>query len=190
MAASKVEALVDCGLALLTVIAPTACGRIVEHAGARRLRWLRRPYAHGDLAHADLVFAATGDRVLNAAVATEARERGILVLAVDDVANCDFIAPALVRRGNLLIAISTHGRSPAVARRVREWLDCALPSHWGELLEVAAAARERLGARRRSIPPDAWQTCLDGPVDDLTRRGDTAGAADLLLACLVRHLRQ
>jgi uroporphyrin-III C-methyltransferase/precorrin-2 dehydrogenase/sirohydrochlorin ferrochelatase len=109
-------------------------------------------------------------RDLNAQVAADARALGIPVLAVDDVPNCDFIAPALVRRGDLTIAISTSGKSPAMARRTREHLERALPAFWGDLLDVAAAARERLGAARALVEPDAWQVALD-QVQDLVSRG-------------------
>jgi siroheme synthase-like protein len=124
------------------------------------LVWHARPYATGDVVGASLTFAATDDRSVNARVAADARQTGSLVLAVDDVPFCDFIAPALVRRGNLVIAISTNARSPAVARRVREWLDEQLPAYWGTLLEAASGARQRLGARRSQIAPDDWQRAL------------------------------
>jgi siroheme synthase-like protein len=139
-----------------------------------------RGYSDGDLAGAALAFAATDDRSLNARVAAEARRREVPVLAVDDVPNCDFIAPAVARRGELVLAISTHGRSPAVARRAREWLDGALPAHWGGLLEVAAAVRQRLGPLRSSISPEDWQAALTGPVEDLVREGAHAAAVTLL----------
>ena len=70
------------------------------------------------------------------------------------------IAPALVRRGDIVVAISTGGRSPAMARRAREELERIVPPDWGELLEVAAAARERLGSGRARVPAAAWQAAL------------------------------
>jgi uroporphyrin-III C-methyltransferase len=109
-------------------------------------------------------------------------------LAVDDVPNCDFIAPALVRRGDVTVAISTGGRSPAMARRTRERLEHALPPFWGDLLDVAATARERLGATRALIEPDDWQTALDGEVEQLAEDGALAEATDVLLRRLERSL--
>src|SRR5439155_2717688 len=102
--------------------------------------------------------------------------------------NCDFIAPALVRRGDVTIAISTGGRSPAMARRTREHLERALPGSWGDLLEVAAAARERLGATRPLIDADRWQTALDGEVERLAEAGALEEATDLLVTRLERTL--
>jgi precorrin-2 dehydrogenase/sirohydrochlorin ferrochelatase len=87
----------------------------LDWAAAGQLVWLARGYWDGDLAGAALAFAATDDRLLNARVAAEARRRGVPVLAVDDVPNCDFIAPALLRRGELVLAIST-GRLRSRAR--------------------------------------------------------------------------
>src|SRR5207237_3805581 len=107
---------------------------------------------------------------------------------VDDVPNCDFIAPALVRRGDVTIAISTNGRSPAMARRTREYLDEVLPRSWGALLEVAAAAREWLGNTRTLIEPDAWQGSLRGEVEQLVEDGELAQATELLLRKLERTL--
>ena len=187
IAAAKIEALLPCGVGALVVVAPEICPSIARHAAAQHLQWVARPYRAGDLADADLAFAATDDRELNAVAAAEARARRIPVLAVDDVANCDFIAPAVTRRGALVVAVSTHGRSPAVARRVREWLDATLPSHWGELLDVVADVRTRLGSERRSVPAEAWQTGLDGAVENLVCRGEVAAAGALLLERLQTH---
>jgi siroheme synthase-like protein len=180
VAASKVCSLLPCGVEPLVVVAPQTSPYIAEAAAAGRLVWVARGYCNGDLTGAALAFAATDDRSLNALVAAEARRRGVPVLAVDDIPHCDFIAPALVRRGELVLAISTHGRSPALARRAREWLDGALPAHWGGLLEVAGAVRQRLGPLRSSISAEDWQTGLSGPVEDLVRQGDHEAAVTLL----------
>src|SRR5205807_623527 len=147
-------------------------------------------YAKDDLEGAALVFGATDDADLNAHVAADARRLRIPVLAVDDVPNCDFIAPALVRRGDVTIAISTGGRSPAMARRTRQRLEHELPTYWGDLLDVAAVARDRLGATRSLIDADRWQTALDGEVERLTERGSLAEATDLLVRKLERSLFQ
>jgi precorrin-2 dehydrogenase len=186
VAASKVASLLPCGADPVVVVAPDACSVIVEYAAAGRLQWVAREYVENDLAGAALAFGATNDRSVNAQVADEARRRGILVLAVDDVQHCDFIAPALVRRGDLVLAISTHGRSPALARRTREWLDASLPPHWGALLDVAAIVRQRLRALHVVAQPEDWQSALSGPVEDLVRIGQLEAAADLLYCTLTR----
>src|SRR5438105_642500 len=164
IATAKVRALLPCRPEPLVVVAPRASSFIKAAATHAQLTWHARECTPDDLDGATLAFGATNDRALNARVAADARVRGIAVLAVDDVPNCDFIAPAVVHRGDVTIAISTGGRSPAMARRTREWLEQALPGHWGDLLEVAAAARERLGATRSLVAADRWQTALDGEV--------------------------
>jgi precorrin-2 dehydrogenase/sirohydrochlorin ferrochelatase len=76
------------------------------------------------------------------AIARAARDRGVLVNVMDDVPNCDFAAPAVVRRGDLVLAISTGGRSPALARMLREGLEERFGAEWGEVLEVLREVRE------------------------------------------------
>jgi uroporphyrin-III C-methyltransferase/precorrin-2 dehydrogenase/sirohydrochlorin ferrochelatase len=188
VATSKVRALLPCRPSPLIVVAPRATAFIRRAADSGDLIWHPRDYAAGDLGDAVLAFGATDDRLLNARVAADARRLNVPVLAVDDVPNCDFIAPALVRRGDVSVAISTGGRSPAMARRTRERLERALPAFWGDLLEVAAAARDRLGATRSLIEPDCWQTALDGNVERLTEAGALAQATDELLANLEKTL--
>jgi uroporphyrin-III C-methyltransferase / precorrin-2 dehydrogenase / sirohydrochlorin ferrochelatase len=188
IATSKVRALLPCRPEPLLVIAPQVSASIRRAADAGHLVWLAREYAQGDLVGAALAFGATDDRRLNARVAADARQLHIPVLAVDDVPNCDFIAPALVRRGDVTVAISTGGRSPAMARRTRERLERALPAYWGQLLDVAAAARERLGSTRSLIEPDRWQAALDGEVEQLAESGALADAAEVLLRKLERSL--
>jgi len=158
VATTKVSALLPCQAAPLLVVAPHASAFIREQPA---VEWRAREYQASDLDGAEYVFAATDDHALNARVAADARARKIPVLAVDDVPNCDFIAPAIVRRGDVVIAISTGGRSPAMARRVREHLDRTLPAWWGDLLDVAAATRQDLRQTGATLTPDEWQGLLD-----------------------------
>jgi uroporphyrin-III C-methyltransferase / precorrin-2 dehydrogenase / sirohydrochlorin ferrochelatase len=188
VAASKVRALLSCQPSPLIVTAPRASASIQRAAAEGKLLWLEREYASGDLSDAALAFGASDDRDLNARVAADARALGIPVLAVDDVPNCDLIAPALVRRGDLTVAISTAGRSPAMARRTREYLERTLPPFWADLLDVAATAREQLGGTRSLIDPDRWQSALDGEVEQLVASGDLAKATELLTRKLERSL--
>ncbi len=188
VATTKVRALLPCRPEPLVVVAPEVSAFIHRAAEAGQLEWLPREYAVDDLQEATLAFGATDDRVLNLRVACDARQVGVAVLAVDDVPNCDFIAPALVRRGDVTIAISTGGRSPAMARRTRERLERALPGSWGDVLEVAATARERLGATRPLIHADRWQSALDGEVERLAEAGALEEATDLLVRKLERTL--
>jgi uroporphyrin-III C-methyltransferase / precorrin-2 dehydrogenase / sirohydrochlorin ferrochelatase len=188
VASTKVRSLLPCQPEPLVVVAPHASAAIQQAARAGQLVWHPRTYAPEDLEGASLAFGASDDRQLNARVAADARRLGIPVLAVDDVPNCDFIAPAIVRRGELTVAISTAGRSPAMARRTRELLEAALPPFWGDLLTVAAAARERLGGTRSVIEPDRWQSALQGEVEYLASVGELQAATELLVRKLERSL--
>lgn len=180
IATGKVRGLLPCGVDPLIVIAPEVSTSIADHAAQGVLHWQARPYRYGDLADADLAFAATDDRAANATVAREARERGIPVLAVDDIPNCDFIATAIVKREHLTVAISTNGHSPALASHLRRQLERIVSPEWGDLLKVAAAVRRRLGPDRVRVSPTQWQAALDHEVKRLVWAGDLDAATILL----------
>ena len=185
LATGKVQGLLPCGPEPIVVIAPQVSGFIEDLAVAGKLDWQRRSYMDGDVAGADYCFAATNDRAINAEVAAECRRQRVPVLAIDDIPNCDFIAPAIVRRGRLVVAISTQGRSPALASHMRRTLEKLLPAEWGDLLDVAAAVRERLGPARSQVAPDAWQAALDDELKALVWRQEFDVAEDLLFRRLM-----
>jgi precorrin-2 dehydrogenase/sirohydrochlorin ferrochelatase len=142
IAESKIESLLTAE-ARVTVIAPDALPRVREWAAAGELRWEQREYAHGDLAGAFLVVAATATAAANRAVYAEASAADILCNAVDDPPFCDFYFPSVVRRGELQIAISTAGESPALAQRLRKEINAQLPLDTGEwLMELGRLRRE------------------------------------------------
>ena len=101
----------------------------------------RRPYKEGDLDDAYLAFAATDSREVNAAVAREAKERGIPVNVADRPSEGDFAAPSVLRRGGLQVAVSTGGASPALARRIKDELEESFGPEWAGLVEELRAAR-------------------------------------------------
>ncbi|WP_263380042.1 precorrin-2 dehydrogenase/sirohydrochlorin ferrochelatase family protein [Granulicella paludicola] len=142
IAESKIESLLIAE-ARVTVIAPEALPRVREWAESGALTWHRREYAQGDLAGAFLVVAATATASVNRAVYAEATSADILCNAVDDPPFCDYYFPSVVRRGELQIAISTAGESPALAQRLRKELNAALPLDTGEwLMELGRLRRE------------------------------------------------
>jgi precorrin-2 dehydrogenase/sirohydrochlorin ferrochelatase len=139
-------------------------------------------WAPEDLDGAFLCVASSDDPTERDAIARAARSRGVLVNVMDDVPNCDFAAPAVVRRGDLVLAIGTGGRSPAIARKLREDLERRFGDEWAEILDVVARVREEtrsvlpgLAARARG-----WRRALDleeatelvraGRGDELRRR--------------------
>jgi precorrin-2 dehydrogenase/sirohydrochlorin ferrochelatase len=144
LAESKIDSL-RAAEARVTVVAPVASARIAAMADAGELLWHRREYAAGDLAGQFLAVAASNDSAVNRAVFAEAEAAGILINAVDDPPFCDFYFPSVVRRGELQIAISTAGASPALAQRLRKEIDAQLPLDAGEwLTELGSLRREIL----------------------------------------------
>ena len=142
LAESKIESL-RAAHARVTVIAPEARPRIVELAEVGEVEWQQREYVTGDLTGQFLVVAATNDPAVNRAVYHEAVESNVLCNAVDDPPFCDFYFPSVVRRGDLQIAISTAGESPAFAQRLRKELNAQLPLDLGEwLMELGRLRRE------------------------------------------------
>jgi precorrin-2 dehydrogenase/sirohydrochlorin ferrochelatase len=133
LAESKIESL-QAAHAKVTVIAPKASRRIVDLAEAGDVEWLQREYAVGDLTGNFLVVAATDVPAVNRAVFAEATEKNILCNAVDDPPFCDFYFPSVVRRGDLQIAISTAGASPALAQQLRKEINAQLPLDTGDWL--------------------------------------------------------
>jgi precorrin-2 dehydrogenase/sirohydrochlorin ferrochelatase len=133
LAESKIESL-QAAHAKVTVIAPEASPRIVSLAEAGDVEWLQREYVVGDLTGNFLVVAATNVPAVNRAVFAEATEKDILCNAVDDPPFCDFYFPSVVRRGDLQIAISTAGASPALAQQLRKEINAQLPLDTGDWL--------------------------------------------------------
>lgn len=146
LAESKIESLRAAGAAV-TVIAPDASERIREQAAAGELQYHQRAYRNGDLQGAFLVVAATNDPAVNRAVFAEATATGVLCNAVDDPPFCDFYFPSVVRRGELQVAISTAGNSPALAQQLRKELNERLPLDLGEwLADLGQLRREVVAA--------------------------------------------
>jgi len=154
-----------------------------------------RPYGAGDLQGAFLAFAATDDREVNASVVLEARQQGILANVADMPAEGDFALPALVRRGNLTVAVSTAGGCPALAALLRDRLAGELGPEWATALEIAAALRQkRLTLQGNTEYNQAiLRRLLDGGLLALIAAGDAPAVDSLLRAlfgedCSLEHL--
>ena len=143
LAESKIDSLLQ-AQAQVTVVAPRANPRVLELAEAGEIFYRERAYGAGDLAGFFLAVAATDDAAVNRAVFAEAQAADILVNAVDDPPFCDFYFPSVVRRGDLQIAISTAGHSPALAQRLRKEINQLLPLDAGDWLN-------ELGNLRREV---------------------------------------
>jgi len=143
IAAAKIESLLRCG-ASVTVVSLRAVPAIQRRAGTGALVWHKRAFRARDLDGAFLAVAATNSLKTNASVFRACVKRGVLCNSVDDPEHCDFIYPAVVRRGLLQIAISTGGRSPALAARLRRELEQQFGPEWGAWVQELGRARKAL----------------------------------------------
>ena len=156
----RARALVECDADVLVLAAAPEAG-LVDLDRRGRLTLVRRSYAPGDLAGAFLV--VTTDTDYNAAVFAEAEAHGVLCHAVDAPRHCHFAMPSVLRRGELTVAVSTGGRAPALAKRLRHRLEEEVPAEYADLVDLLADARSEALASR---PPDfatwarRWQTAL------------------------------
>ena len=176
----KVDRLVDYG-ADTVVIAPQLTENLSAMAGRGEITWIDRGYREGDLAGAFIAIVAdTSDPEVNEAVSAEARERNV-PLNVNDVTHlCTWIAPAVVKRGEVIVAASTGGASPALARKLREELAGTSRTgsrhrvmEYADLAPLLADARSKLLGNGIRIRPDHWQACLgDDLVDMAPRRAE------------------
>jgi precorrin-2 dehydrogenase / sirohydrochlorin ferrochelatase len=153
----KISSLIEAG-ASVRVVALHATAAVTEWAEAGAIAWEARAFNNADLDHTFLVIAATNSRDVNAAIFNEAGRRSILCNVVDDPEYCDFYYPAVVRRGDLQIAISTNGRSPALAQRIRRELEIQFGPKYGEWLEELGRARQQLFASK--IDPEERRRLL------------------------------
>ena len=137
----KVDSLLESG-ARVTLISPEVTERLAERADAGAIALHRRAYRRGDLAGCRLAYAATPDPDVNRAVRDEAQALGIWFNAVDQPDLCDFITPAVVRRGDLTLAVSTNGRCPALAKEIRQQLERTFGPECAEMVERRGKARD------------------------------------------------
>ena len=145
IAAGKIPGLFEAG-AKVRVIAPQINAQIADWVGASKIEWHCKEFASRDLEGAQIVIAGTSIASVNAAVFHEAEERGIFCNAVDDIAHCRFYYGAIVQRGDLQIAISTNGKSPALAQRLRKELERQYPDDYSRWLDSLGVEREELRA--------------------------------------------
>lgn len=164
VAHEKVSGLRRAGAAI-TVVAPELVHEELRTWSANgELRYWPEPWREEQLDRGDwsLVMVATDDGAVNAQVRQAAQERRLLVNAADDPANCDFILPAVVRKGKITLAASTAGASPALARRLREELEVYLTDDLPALADLLAEVRADLRARSVRVAADTWQQAIDG----------------------------
>lgn len=140
VAARKVESLLFCG-ARIVVVSPDAVEAIQRLAEGDRINWQRRPYRPGDLDGAFLAIAATDRPEVQRQIAEDAANLPVLLNCVDDPSVCDFQVPSQLRRGELLITISTGGASPGLSRQIRERLEREFGREYGTVVDLLGRLR-------------------------------------------------
>jgi len=184
VAARKTAQLLRAG-ARVTVRAPALSAAFDAELDAGRISHRAGNFRDEDLAGHALVIAATNDDAVNRAVATAARARRIPVNVVDQPALCSFILPAIIDRSPVIVAVSSGGASPVLARLLRARLEGLIPAGYGRLAALAAEFRDRVKARfsapqRRRF----WERALQGPIAELVLNGRDAEAREALLGSL------
>lgn len=183
IALRKARLLADAGAAL-RVVAPDVDGQLAALAREGGGEVLVRGYQVGDLAGCRLVIAATDDPGLNAQVSADAQALSLPVNVVDAPALCTVIFPAIVDRSPLVVAVSSGGDAPVLARLIRAKLEAWIPSTYGELAGLAARFRDRV----KALYPDVnqrrgfWETVFQGPIAERQLAGQGAEAEKLLQA--------
>jgi precorrin-2 dehydrogenase/sirohydrochlorin ferrochelatase len=175
---------------------PIAHARVVALIeGGAEVTVIARPYEDGDLAGVFLAVAATGDAAEAARIFAEAEREGVLLNSVDDPAHCHFAVPAVLRRGDLTVTVSTGGRAPGYARRLRDELSRVVGAEHGTLVDLIGDVRAELRAER-AAPGSLgtagdfdewaarWRDALEHDLIGLVRAGRTGEARTLLRAAL------
>jgi len=167
------------------VISPDLCSELGQLAENGEIYIVYREYRAGDLKDALVAIVATSDSETNLKVVEEARRNRVLVNVVDDVENSDFILPSYLRKGDVTLAISTAGRSPALARKIRTRLEKDFGDEYASLALLIDEVRAEVKRQEIKVSGDAWQEALDlDLLIDLVKRGNNEKAKAILLSNL------
>jgi precorrin-2 dehydrogenase/sirohydrochlorin ferrochelatase len=187
----KIATLAECGAAEILVIDCTppdeACAETLSHPA---VTFACRPYAASDLDGRFLVIASTDDEALNWEISRECAARGILCNIVDQPEKCSFIVPALYTQGDLTVAISTGGGSPALARKIRQGLGEFLGTEYGALLLLMSRLRPMVLGLGLGSPENSkiFKALVNSSLIEALERGDAAAAEGVLCGILPASL--
>ena len=181
IALRKVQALLECG-ANVQVVGPILCPELRQLAKSGVIQAFQRSYKAEDLQDTLIAIAATDDVKTNESVAAEARRQRILINVVDDPQHSDLITPSYFRRGEVTIAVSTSGRSPALARKLKSKLGKDFGAEYAKLAVLAGEVRTELKQQKIAVDTEAWQEALDlNLLTELLKDGKIQEAKDTLL---------
>lgn len=186
-AVTKIAGLLE-SKARVTVIAPRLEPKLKHFANDSIIKWIPRSYEYGDLEGSFLVIVAdTSNTATNLKVAWEANQRNVICNVMDVTHMCSFIAPAIARRGEVALAVSTGGASPALARKFRETLTESEILQWADIAPLLADVRKELKTRNIRISPNWWQKCLTDELLKTYQGGNYEQARKNLVADLLSN---
>jgi precorrin-2 dehydrogenase/sirohydrochlorin ferrochelatase len=185
IAEHKVNSLLACE-ALVTVISPEVTPGLKDLIDQKKVAYRPKKYEEEDLDRAFLVIAATNRPEVNAQVYRDASRRNILVNVVDCPKYCNFIVPALIKRGDLLLSISTSGKSPALAKKIREKLEREFGEEYETFLKIIGELREKIYQRVKDpyLRRTLINQILDSDLLDLLKKGELRSAQEKKLSIL------
>ena len=185
VAERKTAALLEHGAAVTVITAHVTKG-LGQLADSGSIVLLRRGYQRGDLAQASIAIAATDDPSVNRQVAEDAKQLRILTNVVDDPEHSDFILPSVLRRGNVTIAVSTDGKSPALSRKIRTDMERTVGPEYATLVLLISDVRDQLKRDGARVAAETWQRSLElDDLLDMLRRGQVQEAKQRLLSALL-----
>jgi len=184
IAERKVVTLLEAG-AVVRVVSPKLTDKLQELANNNSIEYISSDYQTQHLDSAFLVIAATNNREVNKAVFEEAKQRGMLVNVVDDPELCTFFAPAVVRRGDLTISVSTSGKSPSLSRRIREQLEASYGPEYGDFVQLLGEIRAEVIEQNLDYNESAraFREILNSEVLDMLAQGEYEKAKERALQC-------
>lgn len=187
-AVAKTRGLLEAG-AEVHVVSPSPAPEFAALAEVPQFTLSRRPYRAEDLAGVVLAFGCDDDPAANETLAQDARRAGVLLNVVDQPALCDFIMPAVLRQGSLTVAITTDGKSPALASRLREQLAAQLGPAYGEFLDLLGALRPAVkdSGLDRSQRAALFARLVRSPALERLQEGDRSGAHAALSSILKEY---
>ena len=189
----KVEKLIDCGAAV-RVISAQPESWLSQLVRDDQIEWVKRKYQPGDLKDAFIaILADTSEQNINAKVSDEASERNVLLNVVDVTHLCTFIAPSVANRGEITIATSTGGTSPALARTFREKIEAECPCRLLEFADLAPLLSWARGVVKENnwlINPSYWQECINEELLDMVQSGSQDLARERLISLLEKGVQR
>ncbi len=180
VAARKIARLMDCG-ARVCVVSPGLVSELEELKKDQRIEHIRDQYRTEYLNDAALVIGATDDERINASISRDARAKSVPVNIVDDPQKCDFILPSLIERGDLMIACSTGGQSPALARHLREELESVYGEEYAVLVCILGQLRAKM-EKNAGIGKTWFDQLMSAGLLDAIRNGDAAATKTIVRA--------